>query len=285
MIFGASGLLGTHLTPLLQETHTVYPVARRSSETKYSLCLDLSADWTAEALPEHVDSVVYLAQSEKFRDFPESAESVFRVNTLSLLKAFDYALRAGAKTFVFTSSGGVYGNLKQICREDDPLGMSEKLGYYLSTKVCGEIIAGNYTSFMNVVVLRPFFVYGPGQRKDMLIPRLVERVRNGQPVQLAGKEGLEINPLWVGDAAMAVHKALMLEKSCIVNIAGPEVLSMRRIGEHIGQALGKEAVFECSDGEPARMVASIEKMEELLWKPVVKFEDGVKRYVHSLLGK
>ncbi len=280
LLFGASGLVGTHLMPLLQEKNTLFTVGRRNTGL---YVIDLEREWAVDTLPERIDSVVYLAQSEKFRDFPEAAESVFRVNTLSLLKAFDYARRAGARTFVYTSSGGVYGNSAEICDEEAPFCPHGELGFYLGTKMCGEIIAENYTPFMNVVVLRPFFVYGPGQRKDMLIPRLVERVQNGQPIQLSGEGGLQINPTYVEDAAHAIQQALTLDTSCKVNIGGPEILSMRQIGEHIGQALGKEVFFEQMKGTPGKIVGSIEKMSRILWRPQIRFPEGVKRYVDAFL--
>lgn len=279
ILFGASGLIGTHLMPFLQKKYTVETIGRHNTN---SYSLDLEREWSITTLPSRIDSVVYLAQSEKFRDFPESAESVFRVNTLSLLRAFDYARRAGARTFVYASSGGVYGSSPEVCDEDAPACPHGELGFYLGTKMCGEIIAENYTPYMNVVVLRPFFVYGPGQRKDMLIPRLVERVRNGQPIQLAGEDGLHINPTYVEDAARAIQQALTVDTSCKVNIGGPEILSLRRIGEHIGEALGKEVRFERTDGAPARIVGSIEKMSRMLWQPRVSFAEGIKRYVDSL---
>lgn len=280
LLFGASGLIGTHLLPILEETNTVHTVGRRNNST---INVDLESEWNADDLPDRIDSVIYLAQSEKFRDFPESAESVFCVNTLSLLRAFDYARRAGVRTFVYTSTGGVYGKSDEPFDEKCSLSPLGELGYYAATKMCGEIVAENYTPYMNVVVLRPFFVYGPGQRKDMLIPRLVERVRNGQSIQLAGEDGLHINPTYVEDAVRAIQQALSVNTSCKVNIGGPEVLSLRRIGEHIGEALGKEVRFEQTDGVPARIVGSIEKMSRLLWRPRVSFSQGIKMYIDSLL--
>ncbi len=210
LILGASGLIGRHLIPLLIRDHNVIIPQRQFSKLN-DIVIDLEDNWSVHVLPKQIDSVIYLAQSEKFRNFPEFAESVFRVNTLSLLKALDYARCAGARTFVYASSGGIYGNSTQVCDEDTPIGSGGELGFYLGTKLCGEIIAENYIPYMNVIILRPFFVYGPGQRKDMLIPRLVERVRNGQPIQLIGEDGLQINPTYVEDAALAIRQALSLE--------------------------------------------------------------------------
>ncbi len=279
LLFGASGLIGTHLMPMLQENNNVVTVGRGD---KSSCVIDLGWEWAANALPAHIDSVVYLAQSEKFRDFPEAAESIFRVNTLSLLKAFDYARRAGARTFVYASSGGVYGKSSGVCAEEAAVCPHGELGFYLGTKMCGEIIAENYTPYMNVIVLRPFFVYGPGQRRDMLIPRLVECVREGRSIQIVGDDGLQINPTYVEDAVRAILRALSLDMSSKINIGGPEILSMRQIGEQIGQALGKEALFEKNPGTPESIVGSIDKMSRLLWQPKVAFAEGIRKYVDKL---
>lgn len=51
-----------------------------------------------------------------------------------------------------------------------------RLGFYLTSKYCSELILDNYSSFLTIIQLRLFFVYGMGQRKDMLIPRLIENV-------------------------------------------------------------------------------------------------------------
>jgi len=278
LIFGATGLIGKHLTFLLQETNCVVTIGREKSDTVFA---DLEVDWTFKELPDNIDEVVYLAQSQNFRNFPEAAEQIFRVNALSLLKALDYARNAGAKTFVYASSGGVYGNTGQVYEEETPIGPRGELGFYLGTKMCGEIIAESYTPFMNVITLRPFFVYGPGQRKDMLIPRLIERVRNDLPIQLIGENGTQINPTYVDDAVQAIIHALAIEKSCTVNIGGPEVLTIRQIGECIGQVLRKEVNFEQEDGTPDKIVGSVEKMSELLWRPRICFEEGIKRYINS----
>ena len=54
--------------------------------------------------------------------------------------------------------------------------------------------------------MRPFFVYGPGQR-GMLIRVLTDRVLAGETVTVRGNPGMRINPIYVGDAARAIEAA------------------------------------------------------------------------------
>ncbi len=279
LVFGATGLIGSHLIPLISKEYTVLTVGVHKNNTYQ---IDLGKEWKADLFPERIDNIIYLAQSLKFRDFPNAAEEIFWVNNLSLLKALDYARRARARSFIYTSSGGVYEKSNEVYEENAPLNPQGSLGFYIGTKMCGEIIANNYTPFMNIVVLRPFIVYGPGQRKEMLIPRLVERVNNGLPIHLVGKEGVKINPTFVEDAAQAVKQAMELKESRTINVGGPEILSMRQIGEQIGQALGKSALFEEKEGSEEIMAGCIQLMSEKLWTPLINFSKGIKLYVDSL---
>lgn len=179
----------------------------------------------------------------------------------------DYAKRIGARQFIYASSGGIYGNGVQAFDENAPIISPGQLGYYLGSKACGEILVHSYASVFQVVVIRPFFIYGPGQNRSMLVPRLMDNVALGKPISLQGKNGIRINPIHVEDASAAVASALELEESATFNIAGPEVLSIRDICETFAKYLDKPAVFERASGDPNDLIADISSMEERLVAP------------------
>jgi nucleoside-diphosphate-sugar epimerase len=111
----------------------------------------------------------------------------------------------------------------------------------------------------------------------MLIPRLINRVRNGEPIQLQGEDGIRINPTHVSDAVTATVRALELNASHTVNVGGPDVLSMREIGLEIGRALGREPIFTADpNATPRHLSGDISKMCELLAPPRVSFAVGLK---------
>jgi nucleoside-diphosphate-sugar epimerase len=263
----------------------VYAISRGqpvSGATK-TLELDLGQPWSSSELPSDVDVVVHLAQSEHFRDFPLSAEDIFSVNTLSTVKLLNYAREKGVRQFVMASSGGVYGAGSTHYSEDEPIVAKGELGFYIGTRLCSEILSECYEAWMNVVTLRFFFAYGEGQRPNMLVPRLVDSARTGRAIQLKGESGLSINPVHVSDAVRAVRQAMVLQGSHKVNVAGPNVLSLRRIAEMIGEAVGKQPVFDIqpSTGN-ADLIGDISRMESLLCVPQVNFEQGVRSYLDSL---
>jgi UDP-glucose 4-epimerase len=281
VVTGAAGLIGSHLVPALAPAWEVHAVSRHCPVGKEDLNvvwhqMDLSQEFDRRELPDHADAIVHLAQSEHFREFPQRALEIFQVNTVSLLQLLDYARSSGVRHFIYASSGGVYGTGDATLNEDVPVLAEGNLGFYLGTKLCSEIVARNYAALMNVVILRFFFVYGPRQRTTMLIPRLIESVRVGAPVILHGDDGVRLNPVYVSDAAESVVRGLGLEGSYKINVAGPEILSLREICEKIGRAVGRAPIYHSEKGEPRHIIGDIAKMSDLLATPRVGFNQGLQ---------
>lgn len=289
LVTGASGFIGRSLVPRLAAAgHDVITVVdpRKAGGTGggpsrgRSIGMDL-ARFDRNRLPEGVEAVVSLAQSRHFRSFPEQAEDVFAVNVTANLELLRWAIQTGVRNFVLASSGGIYGSQnKPTAEETDLPAIDSPLGFYLGSKLCAEVVFQNFRSFFRgAVTLRPFFVYGPGQRQDMLIPRLIDAVRSGRPISLQGQDGLRLNPIYVDDAADAFASALAVEGSHILNVAGPEVLTLREIGQCIARRLGRAPVFELVAGEPINYVADIERMKAMLAPPVTTVDAGIARIV------
>ena len=278
LLTGATGLIGASLLKQLVPNHTVHAISRSAKLplATSTIGVDLSTPWSIDQLPTDVQTVVHLAQSEHFRDFPARAKDIFAVNTESTVRLMDYALNIGARQFVLASSGGVYGGGSEPFTEDAPVRSDGPLGFYLRTRICSELLADCYSNQLNVICLRFFFVYGPGQQSHMLIPRLVDSVRCGRPITLRGPEGLRLNPVYVEDAARAVANAISLKQSDKINIAGPEVVSLRGMASAIGRMVGRAPVFEVQEGVAAQdLVGDIGRMRRLLWQPQVAFADGI----------
>ncbi|NWD49594.1 NAD-dependent epimerase/dehydratase family protein [Pseudomonas gingeri] len=279
LITGANGLLGVHAVAQLVSQHQVHAVVHSAPQQPVSgvtyHVIDLSQDWSRQSLPAAVDAVIHLAQSSRFREFPEQAMDVFGVNVASTAYLLEYARTAGAKHFILASSGGVYGAGDEAFKENALIPHHGQLGYYLGSKLCSEVLAQNYSSLMNVTVLRFFFMYGRDQRRSMLVPRLIDNVMAGQVITLQGNDGIRINPIHVSDAVAALEHCLQLEGSHTFNVAGAQVLSLREIAEIIGEAVGLAPVFKVEEVEPRHLIANIDALSESLIAPRVSFAQGI----------
>ncbi len=279
LISGASGLLGRSVSQILSQDSDVYALVRSSmgiqSENVRCIVADLENGLDIALLPKKIDVVVHLAQSSKFRDFPDSALDVFNVNISSTACLLDYARQAGASQFIYASSGGIYGNGSVAFKEIESMVQPSKLGYYLGSKACGEILAQSYSSTFQVTVVRPFFMYGPGQNRNMLIPRLMDCVVEEKPISLQQNDGICINPVHVEDASSALVATLNTTGSAIFNVAGPDVLSIRQIAQAMGEYLGKTPIFEHLNSHRKDLIADITLMRDQLWIPKRKLLDSL----------
>lgn len=278
IVTGVTGLLGKNLaTEISLLGHHVYGVTRNPSKNSIFevVNIDLNSNWDTTSLPSQVDAIFHLAQSEKFRDFPNGAPDVFQVNINSTAKLLDYAKSNNVQSFIYASSGGVYGNGKEPFVENTPIVPFGELGYYLGSKACGEILVQSYANIFQVNVVRPFFLYGPKQKRDMLIPRLFDNITKGNLIHLDGKEGIKINPLHVKDAVKVLIAVLSRSDSQTYNMAGPDVLSIRQICEIFSKYIDKIPNFQQSNNTARDLIADISLISNILHKPEIKLTEVV----------
>jgi len=244
---------------------------------------DVIADgWTAQ-LPKHADCLVHLAQSRRYREFPDGAEDMLRVNTLSTLQLMDWARNAGVMRVLLASTGTVYRSQNYKVAEDAPCDPSTM---YSISKYSAEMIARVYQSYFQIVIMRLFTVYGPGQR-GMIVPNLVDNIMMGRSITLARGVGAVLTPIYIDDCLDMMSALIFgdVERSCeIYNLAGNEVLTMHRMVEVISELLGICPKIQTSDkpliyamGDNSRIVASCGT------SPKWKFSDGAQVVVKEML--
>ena len=281
LMTGGSGLVGGNLGPRLGVRFAVMTVGRSRPEwsAEHVNC-DFATPWEADQLPRQYDTLIHLAQSDHFRDFPGMAESIFETNVKALLKLLEHARCSGVKRVVLASSGGVYGTGEKSFSESDLLNASDSLGFYLGTKVAAEIMASNYAQYFNLIILRFFFIYGPGQKSGMLMPRIIQSVREGKAITLQGHHGIRLNPIFVPDAAKAVVQSLDLDGFHRLNVAGPQAVSMRELGNLVGTIIGRTPVFSMEEkAVPKHLVGDISQMSSVLGAPATSLEAGLRQTI------
>jgi nucleoside-diphosphate-sugar epimerase len=171
-ITGADGFLGRALAARL-------PGARTTDLATLDVRGPVDAMSTAFA---GCDVVVHLAALTGVAPSLDRPDEYRRTNTDGTAAVVAACEAAGVRRRVVTSSSSVYGECPAPAVEGrTPL---RPLSPYGESKVGAEaaVRAATGTS-MERVIVRPFTVYGPGQRPDMLVARL-----------LAGEPGLRLFP-------------------------------------------------------------------------------------------
>ncbi len=289
LVTGANGLLGRYLVELLSNYHKVFAIVKDKENLNFELNDNISAieiDLSlidTKLFPKNIDVVYYLAQSNRFREFPEGVDDMLSINVVAPNILAKWAVKTGVKKFIYASSGGVYTNPNKPVKEFFDINANEKLGFYLNSKLSAEMLLKNYASmFETFAIIRPFFMYGVGQNETMLIPRLISSVQNEKEITLNGENGIKINPIYVTDASQAVANILDLTGEYIINVAGEEVVSLRELCIKIGQAVDKEPIFKINDVSQNDLVADIETMRKELIEPKVNLKIGIEKMVKEI---
>jgi nucleoside-diphosphate-sugar epimerase len=285
-VIGGAGFIGRHLVRHLAANGlrvlaTCRPgTAVPSVDGVEWVPSDLAAADPTAAWPTRYGALIYLAQSARWRDFPAGADDVVRVNVIAVQRAAEHARQAAARRFIHMSTGSVYGQTREPAREDEPATVAASRSFYVATKLSAELLLGPYSAHLGVTQFRLFMPYGRGQNEKMLLPQIVGKVRNGRPIDLHAPDGLKCNPIAVGDVAEAIRLCLALEGSQTLNLAGPEVLTLRQIAESIGAAVGRAPRFQTKVETPPIIVGDTSRLKTVLgWQPEARFSDGVREWL------
>lgn len=286
LIVGANGLLGRYLVDILKDIADLYAVVKNKINfegTKVNVVEVDLANFDVDVLPRSVDVIFYLAQSNRFREFPDGSNDMLDVNIYAPNKIIQWAVKNGVKKFIYASSGGVYSNQTCPAKEFFQIDANQKLGFYLNSKLAAEMLLKNFAPFFETfIILRPFFMYGVGQTSTMLIPRLINNIINGEKILLGGEDGIKINPIYILDAARIIAKTIDLNGEYIFNIAGDEIVSIRQLSETIGEVVGKKPIFYQSNTNSNDLIGDISNMVEKLDRPTINIFHGINKMVKAL---
>ena len=164
------------------------------------------------------------------------------------------------------STGNVYG-LSPVAgggsREEDALNPS---GEYAMSCVGRERIFEHFSraNQTKMTILR--LNYASELRYGVLLD-IAQRVNAGQPVSLSMGY---LNTIWQADASAMSLESLRFATTppTVINLTGPELLSVRGVAEEFGKKLGKPVCFEGTESGDA-LLSNARKSYELFGRPRV----------------
>lgn len=244
LITGATGFVGSHVAEAqIRWGDRVRALARAGADTSFLESLgativrgDLSDPGSLNAAVDGVDVIVHCAA--KVGDWGP-VDDYRKVNVEGLRALFDAVLSRPLHRFVHISTLGVYEARHHYgTDETEPL-PDRHIDGYTQSKVEAERLAIQYRRKQNVpvTILRPGFVYGPRDRT--VLPRLVNRLREGSVIYIArGKHAL--NTTFVGNLVDAVVLAIDNPATVgeVFNITDGEFVSKRTFFETVADGVG-----------------------------------------------
>jgi UDP-glucuronate 4-epimerase len=280
LVTGGLGFIGARLcSALLAEGFRVRCVDNLSGsyapETGPAAAAMLSARG-AEVLVEDagtahtsgVDAVVHLAALPGVRTRHPFA--ALRAANVDLPARLMRAARARGVRFVFASSSSVYGDALELPTPERAT--LAPLNPYARSKVAAELALRG-----EAVVVRPFTVYGPGQRPDMAFARWIAAIAAGEPVPWHAAPGTARDFTYVDDAVAGLIAALRYGRAGeAYNVSGGRSVELRHALELLGPATIRELPHASAE---ARVTSGCGRKAaaELGYSPSVDLATGLAR--------
>lgn len=281
-IFGPNGYVGVALQEALRARgDRVQLVSSRSG----GMDPDTGLVAPSTVVEPGTEVVYYLSQSPHYRRVPDAAPHLLAVNCVSAVRAAGLAAAAGARRLVYASTGNVYAPAFAPVSEDAPV---RRDSWYPLSKLMGEEALALCRDRIDVTVLRIFGIYGPGQT-DKLVPMLVKSVREGRPVTAERNPrdpqdhgGLRFSPLYIDDAVAILLQLAQGPSAPVLNLAGPEVVSVADIATAAARKLGLHAEVRLADkARQTDLIGDPELLRRLLAPRFTPFAQGLDRVLEA----
>jgi len=300
IVTGSSGFVGSNLTKYFRMlNYEVIEISRNLQPSFYDQLVSRDINYNFDKIFNDVHAVVHCAgiahrlKKEKFADWDDYKS----INVEVALRFAELAANHGVKRFIFLSSAKVCGentnNLSPFSEISQPNpGSSYALSKYLAEVGLQKI---SESSDMEVVIVRPPLIYGPGVRANFR--NLINWINDSKPLPLAALDFNRRSFLGIDNLndflncciskPNAANQTFFVSDGCSISTA-------ELIGK-ISNALGVKARLYSvplslltlaakflSKYDELRAISSsfevdISKSKELLgWKPPVSMNEGLK---------
>jgi nucleoside-diphosphate-sugar epimerase len=238
------------------------------------------------SLVDGVDVVFHQAAQPGVRSsWAEGFADYVAHNVLATQRLLEACVGAGVGRLVYASSSSVYGNAVRYPTSEDDVPRPQSP--YGVTKLAAEHLCSLYASNhgLSTVSLRYFTVYGPRQRPDMAMHRLIEAALGGGSFPQYG-DGSQVRDFTFVDDIVAgnvLAASADVEPGTVCNLAGGSSTSMTEVVSLVGSLVGRPPSLSPSGHAPGdvdRTGGSTERARALLgWSPSVGLEEGLARQV------
>lgn len=309
LVTGANGFVGSAVCrALLAQGHSVTGMVRQSGSSIAGVdewvCAvpdfaDVERAWPAAL---QADCVIHLAaRVHVMRDTAADPLAAFRAtNVEGTLRMAKAAHRYGVRRFLFASSIKAVAELDpgRPLREDDPAHPEDAYGRS-KLEAEGALRYFGEQSALDVVVVRPPLVYGPGVRANFL--SLMDAIARGIPLPLGAVQGRR-SLVYIDNLADAIVRCATDPRATTgcFHIADDETPTVAELAAIMGALLGKPARLLPIPARwlrlVGRMMGKLPQVERLTgnlrvdnarirtvlgWRPNCSLDEGLERTVLS----
>ena len=271
LVTGSDGFLGRHISRDLSR-HGFNVLAKRRIDG------DVTKRDTWDEFPAS-DYLVHLAGLTFVPASWENPTEFIQSNSVSTSHALNFCRRNNAK-MIFLSTYLYSSKLRTPIKETDEI---DPANPYALSKLLGEQLCSFYAKQfgVEVIVLRPFNVFGSGQNSRFLIPSIISQALKGDEISV-----LDIRPardyIFIEDLLDAVHRSITSDLHFgIINVGTGIASTVEQLIISLADVIGRKLRISSSNqerfGEINSTQADISQAKLLLqWQPKWSLSQGLR---------
>jgi dTDP-glucose 4,6-dehydratase len=298
LITGGAGFIGSNFVRYMLNNHPEYEIVVLDKLT-YAGRLenlqdvldriefikgDICKEEDIKKAIKEVEVIINFAAESHVDRSVQTPEQFIKTDIFGTFRLLETCRKYDIDRFVQISTDEVYGSIEEgSFKEIDSLDPSSP---YSASKAGADLLCKAYykTYGLPVLITRSSNNYGPFQYPEKLIPVLIIRALHDQPLPIYG-DGTNVRDwLYVEDNCSAIDLVLQKGKlGEVYNIGANDEWRNIDVAKLILKELNKPETLitfvEDRPGHDYRYSLDTAKIRDLDWKPVVKFEDGIKKTV------
>ncbi len=200
----------------------------------------------------------------------------------------DLSKNTGVKRVFFSSSSEVYGEPVEFPQNEFTTPLNSRLPYAIVKNV-GEAFFKSYNKEFDVeyTIFRFFNTYGPKQSTDFVVSKFIRSALAGKDITIYGDGSQTRTFCYIDDNIDACLNSLWKNKfvNDVVNIGNDlevPILELANVIIRLTQSKSKLVHLPAlKEGDMTRRQPDISKMKELLGRPLLPLETGLKKVIDS----
>ena len=217
--------------------------------------------------------------------------SSYKKNNIDATKiVVDLIEKYKTKQFIFVSSSSVYGDQKKYPIKENFL--LKPINYYAKTKIVCENLVQKKLSGLDIStkIVRPFTVYGPYGRPDMLILKLLSKINKNENIEIFDHGNQIRDFTYVDDIAKMIFRLSKKKNKSvkIFNLCASNPVSINQVVQIVKNKLKKD--FKISykkkrKGEMKKTFGSNNKVKKYInFKKFTNIKKGIDESIEWFLN-
>ncbi|NJK42501.1 MAG: NAD-dependent epimerase/dehydratase family protein [Aquincola sp.] len=198
----------------------------------------------------------------------------------------------GVQRVYYSSSSEVYGEPFEIPQNESTTPLNSRLPYAVVKNVCEVYLRTFQREYgLPYTIFRFFNTYGPRQSEDFVLPRYVQAALRGDPLLVYGDGSQTRTFCYVDDtveACVKAHESNVFEND-VINVGSEDEITIVELARFVIRLADSSSRIEfrppLAEGDMTRRRPDTAKMRQLLDRPLVKLEDGIRRLLEHYAGQ